>query len=165
MQLTLAFVETKGFVGAVEAADAMTKTASVHIVKYTKIGDGYVTVLIEGELSDCQAAVESGSAAASRIGELISSGIIPRPMDDLSLFRNKMTKKKKEKAPTKAIKEKAAAKSPDITGLIKKATDGITLEELEKITKKSKDKIRQIIKKLMDEDKVEKIHKKHYWIT
>lgn len=165
MQLTLAFVETKGFVGAVEAADAMTKTASVHIVKYTKIGDGYVTVLIEGELSDCQAAIESGSAAASRVGELISSGIIPRPMDDLNLFRNRTIKKKKQEPPIKKNKEKAAAKTPKITDLIKKAADGITIEDLKKSTKMSKDKIRQVLKKLMDEDKVEKIHKKHYWIT
>lgn len=165
MQLTLAFVETKGFVGAVEAADAMTKTASVHIVKYTKIGDGYVTVLIEGELSDCQAAIESGSAAASRVGELISSGIIPRPMDDLNIFRNRTIKKEKQETPIKKNKEKAAAKTPKITDLIKKAADGITIEDLKKSTRMSKDKIRQVLKKLMDEDKVEKIHKKHYWIT
>ncbi len=166
MQLTLAFVETKGFVGAVEAADAMTKTASVHIVKYTKIGDAYVTVLIEGELSDCQAAIESGSAAAERIGELISSGIIPRPMSDLSLFRAKTIKETAQSNTSIINKKKTqiASTSISINTLIKEAKDGITIEELEKFTRKSKEEIRQILKKLMDEDKVEKVHKKHYWI-
>ncbi len=163
MHLTLAFIETKGFVGAVEAADAMTKTASVKIINYKKIGDGFVTVLIEGELSDCQAAIESGSAAASRVGELISSGIIPRPLEDLSLFKSPGIKRKTGIKPNpKLNKEK---NTTDIITLIKKAGDGITVEELQEITKESKEVIRQLLKKLMDEDKVEKIHRKHYWIT
>ena len=170
MQLTLAFVETKGFVGAVEAADAMSKTASIRIVKYTKIGDAYVTVLIEGELSDCQAAIESGAAAAERIGELVSSGIIPRPLEDLSLFISRKAKAKEQEVPVKAAatKKRAAKKeadTPSVPELIKKAAQGISIEELEKITQKSRDSIRQTLKKLMDDEKVEKIHKKYYWIT
>lgn len=163
MHFTLAFIETKGFVGAVEAADAMTKTASVKIISYKKIGDGFVTVLIEGELSDCQAAIESGSAAASRIGELISSGIIPRPLEDLSLFKSPQIKKEIENKPK--IKPKKIIHKTDIITIIKQAVDGITIEELQKLTKKSKEEIRQLLKKLMDEDKVEKIHKNHFWIS
>jgi microcompartment protein CcmL/EutN len=165
MQQSLAYIETKGFTGAVEAADAMVKTAGVKIVKYTKIGDAYVTVLIEGSLSDCQAAIEAGSIAASKIGELISSGIIPRPMDDMALFLPFKNSKKNSSISESREKTKKNREKIDLSSIIKKSKNGITIEELSKLTRQKKDEIRPLLKKMMDEERVEKVHKKYYWIA
>jgi microcompartment protein CcmL/EutN len=72
-------VETKGLVGAVEAADAMVKAANVHLVGKEKIGGGYVTVLVRGDVGAVKAATEAGAAAAAKVGEVISVQVIPRP--------------------------------------------------------------------------------------
>ncbi len=76
-------IETKGFVGAVEAADAMTKSANVSLVGTEKIGAGFVTVLVRGDVGAVKAAVDAGAAAASRVGELVSQHVIPRPHGDV----------------------------------------------------------------------------------
>ena len=76
MQEALGMVETKGYVGAVEAADAMVKSANVSLVGSEKIGAGYVTVLVRGD-------VGAGASAAERVGELISVHVIPRPHNDV----------------------------------------------------------------------------------
>ncbi|MBM3306984.1 MAG: BMC domain-containing protein [Candidatus Eisenbacteria bacterium] len=72
-------VETRGVVGLVEAADAMTKTANVTLTKYERIGGGYVTAVVRGDVGAVKAAVEAGAAAAARVGELVSSHVIPAP--------------------------------------------------------------------------------------
>jgi microcompartment protein CcmL/EutN len=76
-------VETMSFASAVEAADAMVKTANVELTKYERIGGGYVTVLVRGEIGAVRAAVDAGRAAAMRLGELVASHVIPRPDDAL----------------------------------------------------------------------------------
>lgn len=75
----LGMVETKGFVGAVEAADAMVKAANVQLVGKEYIGAGYVTIFVRGDVGAVKAATDSGAAAARRVGELISVHVIPRP--------------------------------------------------------------------------------------
>ncbi len=75
----LGLVETKGLVGAIEAADAMVKAANVEICGYEKIGFGLVTVMVRGDVGAVKAATEAGANAASRVGELISVHVIPRP--------------------------------------------------------------------------------------
>lgn len=75
----LGMVETKGFVGAVEAADAMVKAANVVLVGKEYIGAGYVTVFVRGDVGAVKAATDAGAAAARRVGELISVHVIPRP--------------------------------------------------------------------------------------
>ena len=75
----LGMVETKGFVGAVEAADAMVKAANVVLVGKEYIGAGYVTVLVRGDVGAVKAATDAGAAAAERVGELVSVHVIPRP--------------------------------------------------------------------------------------
>src|SRR4051795_13573714 len=75
----LGMIETKGFVGMVEAADAMVKAAKVELVGYERVGGGYVTAIVRGDVAAVKAAVEAGSPAASRIGQLISNQAIPRP--------------------------------------------------------------------------------------
>ena len=75
----LGLIETKGFVGMVEAADAMVKAAKVELVGYEKIGGGYVTAIVRGDVAAVKAATEAGQRAAERVGELVSVHIIPRP--------------------------------------------------------------------------------------
>ena len=74
----LGMVETRGLTAAIEAADAMTKAAEVTLVGTEKIGSGLVTVMVRGDVGAVKAAVESGSAAASRLGELVATHVIPR---------------------------------------------------------------------------------------
>ena len=83
MSQALGLVETKGFVGAVEAADAMTKSANVTLIGKEKIGSGLVTIMVRGDVGAVKAAVDAGAAAASRVGELVSQHVIPRPHADV----------------------------------------------------------------------------------
>ncbi len=79
----LGMVETRGLTAAIEAADVMTKAAEVTLVGTEKIGSGLVTVMVRGDVGAVKAAVESGAAAASRLGELVASHVIPRPHEDV----------------------------------------------------------------------------------
>lgn len=83
MSQALGLVETKGFVGAVEAADAMVKSANVALVGSEKIGAGFVTVMVRGDVGAVKAAVDAGSAAAAKVGELVAQHVIPRPHADV----------------------------------------------------------------------------------
>ena len=75
----LGMIETKGLIGAVEAADAMVKTASVVLVGKEYIGAAYVTVTVRGDVGAVKAATDAGAAAARRVGDLVSVHVIPRP--------------------------------------------------------------------------------------
>jgi ethanolamine utilization protein EutM len=75
----LGMIETKGLIGAVEAADAMVKTANVVLVGKEYIGAGYVTVMVRGDVGAVKAATDAGAAAARRVGELVAVHVIPRP--------------------------------------------------------------------------------------
>ena len=79
----LGMVETRGLVAAIEAADAMVKSAEVSLIGTEKIGSGLVTVMVRGDVGAVKAAVESGSDAASRLGELVAVHVIPRPHTDV----------------------------------------------------------------------------------
>lgn len=78
----LGMIETKGFVGAVEAADAMVKAANVTLMGSKLTGGGLVTVMVRGDVGAVKAAIDAGSAAAGRVGELVSTHVIPRPHSD-----------------------------------------------------------------------------------
>lgn len=79
----LGMIETKGFVGGVEAADAMVKAANVQLVGKEYIGAGYMTIFVRGDVGAVKAATDAGAAAARRVGELISVHVIPRPHDSV----------------------------------------------------------------------------------
>ena len=79
----LGMVETKGLVGAVEAADAMVKAAKVELIGKETIGGGYVTVMVRGDVGAVKAATDAGAAAAQRVGELVSVHVIPRPHSEV----------------------------------------------------------------------------------
>ena len=83
VQQALGMVETRGLVAAVEAADAMLKAANVTLVGTEKIGSGLVSVMVRGDVGAVKAAVEAGSANASRLGELVATHVIPRPHTDV----------------------------------------------------------------------------------
>ena len=79
MQEALGMVECKGLVAMIEAADAMVKAANVNLVGYEKIGAGFVTAIVRGDVAAVKAATDAGAAAARRVGELVSVHVIPRP--------------------------------------------------------------------------------------
>ncbi|MEA4924409.1 MAG: propanediol utilization microcompartment protein PduA [Syntrophomonadaceae bacterium] len=81
-QEALGMIETKGLVPAIEAADAMSKSANVALVGYEKIGSGLVTVMVRGDVGAVKAATDAGSAAAAKVGEVVSVHVIPRPHTD-----------------------------------------------------------------------------------
>ncbi|KES09824.1 Carbon dioxide concentrating mechanism/carboxysome shell protein [Snodgrassella alvi SCGC AB-598-O02] len=78
-QEALGMIETKGLVAAIEAADTMVKSANVTLIGYEKIGSGLVTVMVRGDVGAVKAATDAGSAAATKVGELVSIHVIPRP--------------------------------------------------------------------------------------
>jgi len=83
MNEAIGLVETQGYVGLVEASDAMCKAANVELVKMIHIGGGYVTTIVQGDVGSVKAAVDAGAEAANRVGELVSAHVIPRPHEGL----------------------------------------------------------------------------------
>ena len=79
----LGMIETKGLVGAIEAADSMVKSANVTLVGYEKIGSGLVTVMVRGDVGAVKAAVDAGTVSAYKVGTVVSSHVIPRPHNDV----------------------------------------------------------------------------------
>ena len=83
MKEALGLIETRGFVGAIEAADAMVKAANVTLVGKEKTGSGLVTIMVRGDVGAVKAATEAGAEAARRVGDLVSVHVIPRPHADV----------------------------------------------------------------------------------
>ena len=83
MNTAIGLIETRGYVGLVEASDAMVKAANVELIKSIPIGGALVTTIVRGDVGSVKAAVEAGSEAAKRVGELICSHVIPRPHAEL----------------------------------------------------------------------------------
>jgi len=96
-QQALGLIETHGLVAAIEAADAALKTAAVELINYQKVTGGLLTIAVTGEVAAVQAAVAAGSAAAAKVGVLVSQHVIPRPMADIELLID--TRKKSPEPP------------------------------------------------------------------
>ena len=88
----LGLIETKGLVGSIEAADAMVKAANVKLIGKEKVGGGYVTVMVRGDVGAVKAETDAGAAAAERVGELVSVHVIPRPHLDVEMILPKSSK-------------------------------------------------------------------------
>ncbi|SHN68862.1 BMC domain-containing protein [Desulfitobacterium chlororespirans] len=88
----LGMIETKGLVGAIEAADAMVKAANVSLIGKTHVGGGLVTVMVRGDVGAVKAATDAGAAAAGRVGELISVHVIPRPHPEMEMILPQINK-------------------------------------------------------------------------
>ncbi len=93
MSSALGMIETKGLVGAVEAADAMVKAANVSLVGRQQSGGGLVTVIVRGDVGAVKAAVDAGSAAAQKVGNLVSTHVIPRPHNEVETILPKCSGK------------------------------------------------------------------------
>ena len=104
----LGMIECKGFVALVEASDAMLKAANVELVGWDKVGSGLVTAFVAGDVAAVKAAVDAGAAAASRIGEVVSVQVIPRPHEDLGGILNFA----KKAAPAKKLRVVAKRAHP-----------------------------------------------------
>ncbi len=100
LELALGLVETRGLVAAIEAADAMTKAAEVQLVGRERTDPGMITIKVIGEVAAVRSAVDAGSAAAARVGQLISSHVIPRPAEDVEMliFQQSILKKQEEES-------------------------------------------------------------------
>ena len=83
MDEALGILEVKGLTALTEATDAMAKAARVRVVGYKRIGAGWVSVLVRGDVAACKASIDAGSAAAERVGEVVATHVIPRPHTDL----------------------------------------------------------------------------------
>ena len=79
----LGMIETRGFAAMVEAADAMVKAANVELIGFQQIGGGYVTAIVRGDVAACRAAVDAGSRAAEKVGEIVTTHVIPRPHESV----------------------------------------------------------------------------------
>ena len=86
MKLALGMVETRGLIGAIEAADAMVKAANVKLIGKERIGSGLVTVMVRGDVGAVKASVDAGASAAKRVGELYGVHVIPSPHDDVEMI-------------------------------------------------------------------------------
>ncbi len=86
----LGMIETKGLVGSIEAADAMVKAANVTLIGKERVGGGLVTVMVRGDVGAVKAATDAGAAAASRVGELVSVHVIPRPHSEVEIILPKL---------------------------------------------------------------------------
>jgi ethanolamine utilization protein EutM len=105
MLLALGMVETKGLVGAIEAADAMVKAANVTIIGKEKVVPAMITIKIVGEVAAVKSAVDAGAAAAKRVGQLISSHVIPRPDDELLKILPEMKLNKNNEDPKSEVQK------------------------------------------------------------
>lgn len=141
----LGMVETRGLVASIEAADAMVKAAKVQLIGKEKVQGGLVTILVEGETAAVKSAIDAGAAAAQRIGELVSTHIIPRPDDQVEFILTKTVSVKEkparvdeklisEKKPERKQKQKIAEQKENIEEIkpVNKPGPSSTIERLKK---------------------------------
>ena len=207
MKFSYGFVETKGYIAAIEAADAMVKAAKVEVVRWRKSGGALVMVIIKGPLDACRAAVDAGSAAADRVGQLVSANVIPSPYDDTETLIESYLGGRKKKRPdrektqspepkmlqqstpksvipkkiepipiTKPRKSKIAVppkikikkKTPPsslqerLLNFITSSPTGITIKQLSMELKKPVAEVRKDLKKLMDQNVIEKVQQRYF---
>ncbi len=137
LEYALGLIETKGLVGAIEAADAMTKAAEVELIGKERTGGGLMTIKIRGDVAAVRAAVDAGAAAAQRVGELVSVHVIPRPADDTEILiypPAQTAKLRKEKiSPPKQLKPQEKVHRERQTKTVEPTTDNMIPEFSETI--------------------------------
>lgn len=143
MQLALGLIETKGLIGAIEAADAMLKAANVKLVSKEKITAALVTIKIVGEVAAVKAAVDAGAAAAQRVGQLVAIHVIPRPHEQIDSFildapiitdEKKILKQQKEKTTSKPKQAVIAKEEENLFNVVKEEPAKEVLETLTETT-------------------------------
>jgi len=153
MLLALGLIETKGLIGAIEAADAMAKTANVQIVGKEKINAAMVTIKVVGEVAAVKAAVDAGAAAAQRVGHLLSAHVIPRPDDQLEdiIYQIKKEETPAEPAVEKPIPEIVEETAPDEKTEVVEDSEEETSSEDEGTLFDSSEKVKEIIEGLKED--------------
>lgn len=173
----LGLIETKGFVGATEAADAMVKAAAVEILKREYAEGGLVTILVRGDVAAVKAATDAGAVAAAKIGELVSVHVIPRPHDATDLLLDVLPGNRKigsypiahtlEGRPKRRDAAPAAGANGDVerrclAAIRRRGKPGVTLPELgEKLKVEWRTLIRPV-KSLLDRGVIEKVESRYY---
>lgn len=132
----LGMIETKGLIGAIEAADAMTKAANVTLIGKEKVGSGLITVMITGDIGAVKAAVDAGAAAAEQVGHLMGVHVIPRPHDEIeNILKKEIVEIEIEETPTiedlEVVKEEIVQETEEVIEII---PQGI-IEEIEEKVK------------------------------
>ena len=187
--LSYGFIETRGLICAIESADAMVKAARVRLIKQHNPGRALVAIVCEGDLAACQAAVDAGSAAAIRFGELISAHVIPRPDGDTDFLVEELISKKRKgmgqrkgsgkggsgqgrggQPPAKTPQpEKPKRTGADLSSRalrhIQARPAGSTADELAAALKCDRPAILGVLKTLLDEGVIEKMQRKYYPLT
>ena len=130
----LGMIETKGLIGAIEAADAMTKAANVTLIGKEKVGSGLITVMVTGDVGAVKAAVDAGAAAAEQVGHLIGVHVIARPHDEIENIL------KKEIVEKEVIEETIIEAVEEISEVI---PDIISEEVIEEIEEKAQEEVLQ----------------------
>lgn len=145
MDLALGLIETKGLVGAIEAADAMAKAADVKIISKEKVTGALIIIKIMGETAAVKASVDAGSAAAQRVGDLVSAHVIPRPDDQIDLIifddpikseSKKVPAEKREKKTGAILKKEPVTKNKTDRDNAQKKVDRLTEKQEKSVVKK-----------------------------
>lgn len=130
----LGMIETKGLIGAIEAADAMTKAANVTLIGKEKVGSGLITVMITGDVGAVKAAVDAGAAAAEQVGHLVGVHVIARPHDEIeNILKKEVVEKEVIEETIEEVVEEVIEISPDI----------ISEEIIEEIEEKAQEEVLQ----------------------
>lgn len=130
----LGMIETKGLIGAIEAADAMTKAANVTLIGKEKVGSGLITVMITGDIGAVKAAVDAGAAAAEQVGHLVGVHVIARPHDEIeNILKKEVVEKEVIEETIEEVIEEIVEVTPDI----------ISEEIIEEIEEKAQEEVLQ----------------------
>lgn len=130
----LGMIETKGLIGAIEAADAMTKAANVTLVGKEKVGSGLITVMITGDVGAVKAAVDAGAAAAEQVGHLVGVHVIARPHDEIeNILKKEVVEKEVIEETIEEVVEEVIEITPNI----------ISEEVIEEIEEKAQEEVLQ----------------------
>lgn len=159
MQLALGLIETKGLIGAIEAADAMVKAANVKLVSKEKITAALVTVKIIGEVAAVKSAVDAGAAAAQRVGQLVSAHVIPRPDDQLEdiIYFSSFSVEPETKQPQKKVRVAESKTVEEVVEEKVELKEDLLNENLFDVLEESKDEVVKIKKERKPKDQTKKL--------
>ena len=138
----LGMIETRGLIGAIEAADAMVKAANVNLMGKEKVGSGIMTVMITGDIGAVKAAVDAGAAAAQSVGQLLGVHVIPRPHDEVENILKKEVPKEIEEEIIELIEVVEETTTQDLE-IKEEITEVISQDFMEEIEEKAQEEVLQ----------------------
>lgn len=138
----LGMIETRGLIGAIEAADAMVKAANVNLMGKEKVGSGIMTVMITGDIGAVKAAVDAGAAAAQSVGQLLGVHVIPRPHDEVENILKKEVQKEIEEEIIELVEVIEETTTQDLE-IKEEITEVISQDFMEEIEEKAQEEVLQ----------------------